>query len=524
MLKIICRLDPSILAGLLIAALLFDAGCASRSATGPVQPPRPAQPAASAGLLAALCPLNAPALSSEIPGDSPLLGQAPFDCFAWQEFIALNWPAAAQAGQAAPVDASRFGEPGETRPVVWETYMDVHGVMREGAQTPMAWGQSSPLPPACTQRRASEDRKVLRMTAKFRVDIEAPEDLAEAAPTQRPNWLADRDGNLVWYEILIDKPEYDYIVQTTGFYNADTQYQKVSQGTHVDLPRGVYRGPHEKGRQGAMELKAAWLRVQDPTAEKWRRYKLSRALVYDPRHDTCAAATLALVGLHILHKTETQPQWTWATFEHVDNAPDRSQASTAGDRYTFYRSACQPLPIPAHCRAHKSQGCAPPPAGITQTSCEPNTAPAYCLKLDGPSEQQCPPYPIQVVRELPIPDSNDNPVRRLNSGVQEMIRKANPDSVWQYYQLVNVLWSDSAVDENLAPKPPVTPLSESGLRPSPPSFPSSNAVMETYVQTTTCVDCHRSATTAKSAQDPKPLFASDYSFLLGMAKSPRRSP
>jgi len=496
-------LDPAALAGLLLAILLLNPGCASRTSAGPVT---------AADLLATLCPVNAPALSPGVPGDSPILGQPAFDCFAWQEFIALNWPVPLQAG-AAPAGSAELGKPGDTSPVVWETYMDVHGIMRDDAQPPIPWGESPPVPEACRRlEQAAGGARVLRMTSKFHVDFEEPDDFEEAAPTQQPNWLADRDGNLVWYEILIDKPEYDYIAQN-GFYNAETQLQKVSSGVHINLPRGVYNAG-----QGAMELKAAWLTVQDPKAEKWRRYKLSRALAYDPRHDTCDFITVALVGLHILHKTETQPQWTWATFEHVDNAPDPSQVATAGERYTFYRSDCKPQPVSAHCQNVVKKGCQPPDDN-DQTSCTPNTEPAYCLQLDGEPDKLCRPYPIQVVREMPIPDSNDNPIQRLNKGVQEMYRKANPDSVWQYYQLVDVLWSDSAVDENLAPKPPVTPLSQSGLRPSPPSLPVSNAVLETYVQNLACVNCHHSATIA-DAQDP--AFASDYTFVLGMAKSPKK--
>ncbi len=31
---------------------------------------------------------------------------------------------------------------------------------------------------------------------------------------------------------------------------------------------------------------------------------------------------MLLVGLHIAHKTQNFPQWVWATFEHIHNAPE----------------------------------------------------------------------------------------------------------------------------------------------------------------------------------------------------------
>jgi hypothetical protein len=39
---------------------------------------------------------------------------------------------------------------------------------------------------------------------------------------------------------------------------------------------------------------------------------------------------MGLVGQHIMHKTLTQPAWVYATFEHVDNAPDCEGPSSSG--------------------------------------------------------------------------------------------------------------------------------------------------------------------------------------------------
>lgn len=466
--------------------------------------------------------LNPPTLSSDVPGDTPINDQASLNCFAWQEFISLNWPAAASGGgRPAGVGARDFGNPGDLRPVVWETFMDIHQVFNSEGSKPPPWGTPPMVPGAC--RRVWDGHRILTRTAKISIDFDAPEDINEAFPQGRPGWLADRLGNPVLYEIMIDEPEYDYIVQN-GFYNAGTQYERVSAGVHVNLPRGVLDGD-----VGAIELKAAWATLPDNYRrhrfwrDRWRKYKLSEALVYDEADDDCEEVTVALVGLHILHKTTANPQWTWATFEHVDNSPDQQAVDdgTAEDRYVFFDPGCTTRSVPDSCRTLSVDGCRPAPDPPDQTSCVPNTEPAYCLDL---GNEECPPYPIQVTRVNPIPNSGDNLVVQLNRAAQELIRSgANRDSVWQYYQLVGVLWSGAPVDEQLpGSKPPKTPLTISGMRPDTVPLPLSNTVLETYIQNATCVDCHQTAALAWSADDDTDYesFASDYSFVFQSANPP----
>src|SRR6202034_160551 len=53
------------------------------------------------------------------------------------------------------------------------------------------------------------------------------------------------------------------------------------------------------------------------------------ALVLDPQSGTCSTLTVGLVGLHIVQKTKTRPQWIWSTFEQVDNVPPTPGATGA---------------------------------------------------------------------------------------------------------------------------------------------------------------------------------------------------
>ena len=116
-----------------------------------------------------------------------------------------------------------------------------------------------------------------------------------------------------------------------------------------------------------------------------------------------------------------------------------------------------------------------------------------------------------------LPDTNENPIVSINAAVQELIRRQNPDSVYQHYQLVNVLWNDSPVDENRGETLPTRSLSTAGFRPNPSAFPVANTVMETYVQERTCIDCHAAAQIAQPPGFPETTFTSDYSFVFSLA-------
>jgi hypothetical protein len=455
--------------------------------------------------------LNKPAVNYNTPGDTPITSQDGVNCFAWQTFIGLNWPVDANnPGEPdKSASASNFGEPGLQQPLVWETYANTKSIFRANAQPPLPWGQQPEVPSSCQQMAQQLGVRVMqasRMSGSFNMSKEA----SQAFPGNNPNWLADKNGNLVYYEILIGKDEYEYI-NANGLYNANMQAEHIKQHKNIAMPLG-----HDNV-QGGLEIKAAWLSVSDPENSKWKHYKTSTAVIYDPATLECHTSTMALVGMHIIHKTASQPQWIWATFEHKDNAPDTASIKTNGSvdgDYTFYSDSCSVKQVPASCKPKTIDG-----AAVTQTSCEVNVSPAYYLDGSG----NCPAYPIQVSRDFAIKDSTDNHVASLNKAAQQMIANANADSVFANYQLVNVLWSSAAVNDNVPPgNPPLTPLSTSGETPSLNTVPVANTMLETYAQGFNCLSCHAYASVARDAkaQLGGKAYATDYSFIFGLANIP----
>jgi hypothetical protein len=477
------------------------------SSTSPASP-APTSSARTAALVAAAADAGAPStqcsgntltLGPIVPGDvASQLNQQDFDCYAWQELIGLNWPAALPDGGPP----SAFGDPADTSPVVWETYMDIDTLFNAAGTAPPAWGTQPVIPPACQslpEAKAGKRPRALTMSAKFSEVFLAPGASAQATPP--PNWLGAQNGTNLWYEVRVSQDEYDYIVQN-GLYNADNQaafYKDGGADALITLPVGQMKFGQTTAL-GALELKAAWMVVTDPTSDKWKRYKKTSAFVYDPAADTCSSVTAALVGLHILHKTSSQPTWVWATFEHVDNVPAAgSDAGAPPYGYNLNSGSCtsQSVNVPANCLPDGGAGDASKEVSVT---CAPNTQPPYNLGAGCPG-----PVPIQVTRTQPLDDS----AQTINALAQGFIASANPSSVWQYYQLVNVIWSTNPATL----QPQSVPLSFSS--PQPPGVTVANTTLETYAQGTTCLDCHKYASIAGQSG-----YESDFSFIFEHASSP----
>ena len=407
----------------------------------------------------------------------PVLDQNQVNCFAWQEFLSLNWVASPDE-RGKPHKSEQFGRPGGLRPLVWQTYKSVTEVFLPGAAVPVPWEQRGDLWERCRSLVTQEQ-------ANLPILQETNE--AGIAP---PSWLVGQNERKIFFEIYINRDMFEFI-REKKFYNAQSQYAAVQVGgPGINAPAGKTR----YGEEGAIEIKAAWIEIEDPRL--WPRFKVSEAIVYDAEvSPQCRKVRVGLVGLHIIHKTPSARQWTWATFEHIDNAPDRTAVCSQQFHpyYTFYNPSCS--------------------SNTSFTKCEENKKP----ECDATGSHCTPFHPIQVVRETPLSPQ----VKELNARVHQLIRAADSDSVWQYYDLVNVMWPASSKRN---PPGATVPLTQGGMHPTI----LANTVIETYVQTGTaqknCLDCHQLATIAPTVKNRFPLWGADYSFVLRRACDPAVAP
>ena len=380
--------------------------------------------------------------------------QEAFDFNSWLTFVALNEPS----------DATSSGD----QPSVWESWQDIFSLMLPDGSAPPPFGQSVAAPSICDNAGAGH---VLQMISKTTVTPT----LAVSGQPLRTGPLIDQNGHYVRYQILVNRPMYNYIVQNHLYSKAGQQQFTDS----IAFPEGAVTAG-DTGTVGAIVVKAAWkvLDPKDPN-DNPAHFHVTHARVYTPAAEgvpaSCHSALMGLVGLHIVHKTDTEPQWIWSTFEHVDNAPTEAEVAS--------------LPADAHFNFYK--------AGCSVKDCPPNKQPPQ------PWNPSVEPFPngfhSQIVRATQYDDFAVQSAENWNAQFQAAL----PNAVWKNYKLVTTQWPTDAGNK---------------IDPNGKPFPvyAANTTMETYVQgnvpmaSSSCMACHGNAT-SMSGKD------SDFSFVLEKA-------
>jgi hypothetical protein len=230
----------------------------------------------------------------------------------------------------------------------------------------------------------------------------------------------------------------------SSFFNQTEFNQILNQGLYLrsNLSLGSVTF-----QNGSIDLKSAWIdmtNVQNP-----ERYYTRTAWVLNPfttPSPTCTQTTVGLVGLHIVSKTPSRPQWIWSTFEQIDNVPGPSSGP-----FTYNNGDGSPMPPP------------PNPDPWPPTSATPVI--------------------FNVERKTPISGSTANTNKKYQS---ELAQKGGP---WQFYQLVMTQWPLQL--NRPQPIPPRTPDNTFPGTGANSAF--TNVTLETFDQTnitTGCMNCH----------------------------------
>jgi hypothetical protein len=368
------------------------------------------------------------------------------DCALWQTFFYLNWPALLSQ-RGVPNIAFKFGTPGTT---VWESFKTVDQVFLPNGAPPAPWNQNLKLEglasPLATQvgtggvrllnRTAKISRQVISTIAPAHADDKTFLDSIQQADG---NTLWDQQKRPVYYEIAMNKMQFDYIVSNKLYSEAgQATYIKT---TNIALP------------QGSIELKAAW-KILTGAEVTSGRFHTAKAYIVGP---ILQPVTVGLVGLHVFTGGGDQSVGLWGTFAQVDNAPVQPTGPVPGQTYTFFNPQCAGCPLN-----------------------NKNTK------------------PTQVVQQIP----DDQTADKVTKDAQGIIVKYNQQnnvtkSPWQYYKLINVQWSTEAINLQ-TPVPWKLPLPQG----KPTTDTLINAVLETFMQQqgTSCLQCH--SMYAGTAADP----------------------
>ncbi|WP_428821347.1 hypothetical protein [Microbulbifer sp. MCCC 1A16149] len=426
----------------------------------------------------------------------PVRQQDTYD-FAWQSFIALNWPWK-QGGPGGQPDArgKLAGIANNTAPhpiVVWESYMDPQTAFTPPKYWPVEWGNPEF---SALQRLSSppcySDSYVYGRP--FAPGINQPYTNSNV-PTGP---LVDQNKEFVRVEVTLSQPYFRYIKQFK-YYDADNQVIAVNNfidhaneygqapppalGPSDDsdsfqpLPTGLeyyLRDLPLYARQGITEVKAAWkvLKTEGPNADIPGRY-FRRMLQFPQPDGSLSEPTLmGLVGFHI-HRV-TPFGHLPSTFEHVDNVRVEKRFN-------------DPLPSPMHPAFNpgKTESYAfnrapdyPNGYEVGGKSGEAGLIPAT-FKLGDPLPLKSEIKQVNVSRVTPIPLD----VQIANRKYQWLLR----DSVWSYYQLIGTQNKNLEVpNRHLGPGiPGAQHSSVQNLV---------NTTLETYTQKGfSCARCHLNA-------------------------------
>ena len=276
--------------------------------------------------------------------------------------------------------------------------------------------------------------------------------------------LVDQNGRAVYTNMLINDVYRKFVIDNRLYTEAGMK----NAAANLVFP------------VGAISLKAAWKivgphddvsRFYTTTAKVARLAKVGDTVDIDPARKV-ETLKVALVGFHIGWVVAGHPEAIWATFEHVDNAPDfkenQEMSQPVSDKsYTFYR------------------------AGTPAQDCNVNNASLIQLN---PSTQELTPI-TQTCRQYRTGGGDPLNVKNIDSLNKSVRNHVANDSVWQNYEEVGAVWMGEDPTQAAAKKPfhpDWNPnVDNSQIK---GSYQLSNSVIETFTQhqvsKNQCFSCH----------------------------------
>lgn len=271
-------------------------------------------------------------------------------------------------------------------------------------------------------------------------------DIAQAGDGSQLPPLVAQNGRYVMYLEAYNGIAYDHIVNNKWYLRDHLP--------EVPVPRPPV--PPVQFPFGSIAVKSAWVEMKGFTKERQKRFYTRSAIVRDPNTGKCGKESVGLLGLHIIQKTPSRPQWIWSSFEQVDIVPPAEPGSTGV--FTLHDGTETPMP-------------AQNPLSLNPLA-------------------PVPVMPFNVVR------SPKFPIHPRTVATNARYRKQLAGAVWSNYQLVVTQWP-------LAPGDQSIPVSASQAGDIFETFPGDGATsafanmsMEPFGQARPaqgCMGCHNRA-------------------------------
>ena len=388
--------------------------------------------------------------------------QTPFDIFAWETFVALNWPA---GDDGVPLD-QRIGSAPDA-PRVWQSYVSPKEIFTPDAESD-----------ACS--RAGDN-------TTFR-----PSSLVQTVGLP----LIDKNLNYVVFDFRINEEVADYIL-ANGFDTQSGQRAFKESGKEISFPQGHFQDNEARsgGAIGSVAIKTAWKIIDEKAGDDPAGYFTVNGHISVPADlsengkSFCVEEQLGLIGMHVMRRTKNGNggDWVWVTFEHVDAAPIAANARRPNQVFAkvLFPDGCYPPETVEANYALYDGDC---------ENCPTNVKPAANWKW-----AQAPPYVMQADLKQGAQVVRCWSVFESTQYISDKWREKLADTVWANYELLSTQWKGARRGGYF-------------LAGEVPRF-LTNSTMETFEQGVfngSCMGCHLEALSVAGQN-------SNFSFLLRRA-------
>lgn len=333
---------------------------------------------------------------------------------------------------------------------------------------------------------------------------EKEDEIEEIGQAGSSGVLMSQDSSLVYYGVHVNDV-YGYFLtgQKDGKFPNATKFPRNKSDLNdvVDYVKTAYPDRDlVEAKALAMELKTSWVEASSLSNPDDYVTMSGRIPTYNKSNpnkwvaDGTKTTKLALTGMHVVGTVRNHPEFVWATFEHVDNAPDASywykdksgklkqqKFSSKGD-YLFMETGAPEKPANVECMA-ASEG-----ATGNIVAVDANQDP---VTQGGKPACKGGIVPSNTVREYPWgrttgKSSAENNTLLISNYVSVRDQLAKGDVRKKYVQTGSIWTSPSdPVDD--------APIPNAFFR---GSLKLANMTMETYTQGTNCFSCHQQSADA----------------------------
>jgi len=382
---------------------------------------------------------NGKQLAYVLPGDIAAPDQENVDYYSWQTFLALNAPGVGERVSVKGDNPTQYSEWSSSFELIRCNLDDTDCVCPDGD---CSQSGTRYYPPTCQEVENYTDYRVIDNADK------ADDSFLEAETGGLSNQpVITSQGSFVRYEILVNPAFYRHVVENQ-YYDWHVLKDLPNDVTNLCGEESYTGGDPADPRSGTYEVKLAWM--EDGLADA--SYHREDLLVYTPAYRSstgtaaCEVKSMAMVGMHIAHKTLKQPNYTWSTFEHKDNSPECSglPPSGSGGNCASVNTNCPAADTLTQNYHFPSPACAD--GSCADCNIPPNTNDPLSMCVTDPLSDQAgwcldqPPASVagksQLCRQVPI-EANYPSAYAWNNTYAELLGEK---SVWSNYQLVSTQW------------------------------------------------------------------------------------